>query len=100
MDRMPERGAPETVRTFAGLIFTESAWPCGERTAEPRVERGTVANQRQRQGHHLPRYADLIDSEMMDNDATSRTAERLSLGLSVAFLVFLAVLHVLEPEFN
>lgn len=29
-----------------------------------------------------------------------RTTDRLSLGLSLAFLLLLAVLHVLEPEFN
>src|SRR5215813_14181407 len=31
---------------------------------------------------------------------TSQIAARLSLGLSVAFLALLTVLHVLEPEFN
>jgi len=36
----------------------------------------------------------------MNNGVISRIAARLSLGLSVAFLALLAVLHVLEPEFN
>jgi Protein of unknown function (DUF998) len=36
----------------------------------------------------------------MNNGTISRTGARLSLGLSVAFLVLLTVLHVLEPEFN
>src|SRR5262245_20565258 len=37
---------------------------------------------------------------MMDNGTIPRIAARLSLGLSVSFLALLAVLHVLEPEFN
>jgi hypothetical protein len=41
-----------------------------------------------------------VRQKMMNNSATSRTAARLSLGLSVTFLVLLTVLHVLEPEFN
>jgi Protein of unknown function (DUF998) len=36
----------------------------------------------------------------MDNGTIPRTAARLSLGLSVTFLALLAMLHVLEPEFN
>jgi Protein of unknown function (DUF998) len=36
----------------------------------------------------------------MKNGTISRIAARLSLGLSLAFLALLAVLHVLEPEFN
>src|SRR5262245_9438419 len=34
------------------------------------------------------------------NGTIRRTAARLSLALSVLFLALLAVLHVLEPEFN
>jgi hypothetical protein len=37
---------------------------------------------------------------MMNNGMIQRIAARLSLGLSVLFLAFLTVLHVLEPEFN
>src|SRR5262245_16059250 len=37
---------------------------------------------------------------MMDNGTIPRIAARLSLGLSVTFLALLAMLHVLEPEFN
>src|SRR5262249_45114673 len=36
----------------------------------------------------------------MKKGTISRIAARLSLGLSLAFLALLAVLHVLEPEFN
>lgn len=36
----------------------------------------------------------------MNNGTIPRMATRLSLGLSVTFLVLLAMLHVLEPEFN
>jgi hypothetical protein len=36
----------------------------------------------------------------MGKGTNSRIAARLSLGLSLAFLALLAVLHVLEPEFN
>jgi hypothetical protein len=38
--------------------------------------------------------------EGLNNSTISRIAARLSLGLSVAFLALLTVLHVLEPEFN
>jgi hypothetical protein len=38
--------------------------------------------------------------EIMNNGIIQRIAARLSLGLSVAFLALLIVLHVLEPEFN
>ena len=38
--------------------------------------------------------------EMMSDGLFQRTAARLSLGLTVAFLTLLAALHVLEPEFN
>jgi hypothetical protein len=37
---------------------------------------------------------------MMNNSTIPRIAARLSLGLSIAFLGLLTVLHVLEPEFN
>jgi hypothetical protein len=37
---------------------------------------------------------------MSNNGTIQRIAARMSLGLSVAFLVLLGVLHVLEPEFN
>ena len=36
----------------------------------------------------------------MNNGRIPRIAACLSLGLSVVFLALLAVLHVLEPEFN
>ena len=36
----------------------------------------------------------------MHNSTIPRVAARLSLGLSVAFLALLTMLHVLEPEFN
>ena len=36
----------------------------------------------------------------MNDGIVQRIAARLSLGLSVAFFALLAVLHVLEPEFN
>src|SRR5215472_15084699 len=36
----------------------------------------------------------------MNDGIMQRIAARLSLGLSVAFFALLAVLHVLEPEFN
>ena len=36
----------------------------------------------------------------MNNGTIPRMAARLSLGLSVTFLVLLTMLHVLEPEFN
>ena len=36
----------------------------------------------------------------MDHPIEGRIAARLSLGLSVTFLALLAMLHVLEPEFN
>src|SRR5215471_261843 len=36
----------------------------------------------------------------MNDGIIQRIAARLSLGLSVAFFALLAVLHVLEPEFN
>ncbi len=36
----------------------------------------------------------------MNNGTISRTAARLSLGLSFGFLALLTVLHLLEPEFN
>ena len=36
----------------------------------------------------------------MNNGTISRMVARLSLWLSVTFLVLLAMLHVLEPEFN
>jgi hypothetical protein len=36
----------------------------------------------------------------MNKDIIQRIAARLSLGLSVAFLALLTVLHVLEPDFN
>src|SRR5215471_13097887 len=36
----------------------------------------------------------------MNDGIIQRIAARLSLGLSVAFLALLTVLHVLEPEFN
>jgi len=38
--------------------------------------------------------------EIMNDGIIQRIAARLSLGLSVAFFALLAVLHVLEPEFN
>ena len=37
---------------------------------------------------------------MTNSSTIPRIAARLSLGLSVAFLALLAMLHVLEPEFN
>src|SRR5262245_52233571 len=37
---------------------------------------------------------------MINHGTIPRIAARLSFGLSVAFLALLAVLHVLEPEFN
>src|SRR4030095_1250340 len=37
---------------------------------------------------------------MMNSGTIPRIGARLSLGLSVAFLALLTVLHVLEPEFN
>src|SRR5262245_31559610 len=37
---------------------------------------------------------------MANNGTIPRIAARLSLGLSVTFLALLAMLHVLEPEFN
>ena len=42
-----------------------------------------------------------IEGIVMPNNGTiPRTAAHLSLGLSVTFLALLAMLHVLEPEFN
>jgi hypothetical protein len=38
--------------------------------------------------------------KIMNNGIIQRIATRLSLGLSVAFLALLTMLHVLEPEFN
>ena len=37
---------------------------------------------------------------MMNNSTIARIAAHLSLGLSAAFLALLALLHVLEPQFN
>jgi hypothetical protein len=41
-----------------------------------------------------------IQLEIMNNRTISQIAARLSLGLPIAFLALLTVLHVLEPEFN